>query len=110
MQTAAGYGICHITAEFAVGGACVNIRSARPVTERIDFGCRIMFLEFIRIRIALADDKPCSVNDVFPIKGLGIVYVFCYLDKCFLLIGYWHTIKYAVVTAADNIVLVLCKV
>ena len=109
MQTAAGYGVRHITAEFAVGGACVNIRSACPVTERVNFGSGIIFFDFIRTRIALADDEPCSVNDVFSVKWIGIVYVPCNLGKRFLLLGYGYTLKYAVVTASDNTVLILCK-
>ena len=56
MQTAACDGVCHVAAQLAIGGTRVHVRAARPITERIDLGVRIHFLEVLSPGVALTEN------------------------------------------------------
>ena len=109
MKAAASYGVCHIRTELPVGGSGIYLRTARPVTERIDLRFRKRLLQMICVRIALADDKSCLVHDVFPVIGIHAINKVRCLAECLLLIGHRHSLKDAVIAAADLLRLILSK-
>ena len=110
MQTAARDRICHIVTQLAVGCTCVHIRAARPVSQRVDLGVRIHFLEVIDLGVALAENEPCAVQNVFPVIGISVIHTFGDLAECFLLLGHRHPFEDAVVAAADSVCLVIGEV
>lgn len=110
MQTAACDGICHIAAQLAIGCTCVHVCAARPVSQRIDLGVRIHFLEVVAPGVALAEDQPCAVQNVLPVIGISVIHTFGNLAECFLLLGHRHSLKNAVVAAADSFRLVIGEV
>ena len=60
-------------------------------------------------RIALAEDEPCFVNDVLPIRGICVIHTFGDLTENFLLLRDRHPFEDAVVAAADSFCLVIGK-
>ena len=100
MQTAACDGVCHIAAQLAVGCTGVYIRAACPVSQRVDLGVRIHFLEVVAPGVALAEDQPCAVQNVLPVIRISVIHTFGDLAECFLLLGHRHPFENAVVAAA----------
>ena len=71
---------------------------------------RIHFLEVVAPGIALAEDQPCAVQNVFPVIGISVIHTFGDLAECFLLLGHRHSSEDAVVAAADSVRLVIGEV
>ena len=67
VQAAAGHAVSHIAAQLPVCGAGINIRSACPVAQRIDFRVRKIGSNFISRSVALANDQARAIKDVFPV-------------------------------------------
>ena len=109
MEAAARHRIGHVAAQLPVGRAGVHIRAACPVAQGIDLGGRIQLLQFLCAHIALAEDQPCLVNDVLPIRRVSVIHTFCDLAECFLLLRDRHPFEDAVVAAADSFCLVIGK-
>ena len=103
VQTAAGHGVGHIRAEFAVGSAGVHIGAARPVTERVDFRIGINLAQMLCLGIALTENEPVAVQNVLPVKGIHGENIPCDLRELFLFPGHGHSLENAVVAAADAV-------
>lgn len=109
MKAAARHRIGHVAAQLAVGRPRVYIRAACPVAQGIDLGARIPFPQLCGRGIALAEDEPCFVNDVLPIRGISVIYTFGDLTECFLLLRDRNPFEDAVVPAEDSFRLVIGK-
>nr|DAX47853.1 MAG TPA: hypothetical protein [Caudoviricetes sp.] len=107
VQTASCNRIRHIRAEFAVGGTGIDIRSAGPVTERVDFRIRTTLTEFFGRGIALTDNQPLSVQNIFSVIAEPCKQHMRKIRKGTLLVRNRDTFENAVVTAADSVCLII---
>ena len=107
MQTTAGHGVSHIGAELPVGGTGVNIRTAGPVTERIDFGIRKDVTQIDGLGVALAEDQTVAVQNVFAVAAVGFIELLGDGGELFLLVSHRDAFEDAVVAAVDAVDLVV---
>ena len=110
VKSTARHRIGHITAQLTVCRTRIHIRAAGPVAQGIDLGAWIPFPQLGGRDIALAEDEPCSVNNVLPIRGISVIHTFCNLAEGFLLLRDRHPLEDTVVAAADSFCLVIGKV
>ena len=109
VEPAAGYAVGHIAAELAVGGAGIDVRSARPITKGIDLGSGVSFADVFSFGVALANDEPVAVQDVFAVCRVNAEKEMGDFGQLALLVGYGHTTENSVIAAADVLCLVACE-
>ena len=110
MKSAASYRVSHVGAKFAVGCSRIHIGSAGPISQRIDLRAGVLCFQFMSGGIALADDQPDAIHDVFSIGEVLTIDSMSNCRQFLLLLGEGHSLEDAVVTAAEAVLLIFRKV
>lgn len=97
VKAAARDAVHHITAQIPVGSSGVRIRTACPITQRVDVCVRVCGTKLFRRRVALTDKQTSSVQDVFSAAAEFAIDYFRNPRVFYLPLGHGHKVRLAAV-------------